>query len=342
MILSPLPCPGPTVSLVAGGAGFVGSHLCDELLAAGGHVICVDDCSTGLEENVAPLRNNPRFAMRRHDIRAPLEIEGQLDRVYNLACPASPPQYQADPVRTMMTSVVGTHNLLELAERHGARYLQASTSEVYGDPLEHPQDERYRGNVSCTGPRACYDEGKRAAEALCFDMLRAGRVDARVVRIFNTYGPRMRADDGRIISNLVTQALAGRPLTVFGDGSQTRSFCYVSELVAGLIAMVEVETNPETPVNLGNPQEFSIRELVDVVCEITGTTSRVANLPLPVDDPRRRRPDITLAERHIGWRPRISLQQGLPPTVAWFDRCRADRADPAALSVGGARASEVG
>lgn len=315
------------VSLVAGGAGFVGSHLCDELLAAGGEVLCLDNFSTGREENVAPLYNNPRFRLMRHDIRQKFDCPPSVDFVYNLACPASPVHYQADPVYTMMTSVQGTSNLLELAEHHGARFLQASTSEVYGNPLEHPQKEDYLGNVNCTGPRACYDEGKRAAESLCFDMLRANRVDARVVRIFNTYGPRMRPDDGRVVSNIVTQALDGRPLTISGDGSQTRSFCYVSDLVAGLIAMMEIDENPGKPVNLGNPGEFSINELVAIVQDLVGTSSPVEYKPLPVDDPKRRRPDISQARDWLGWEPQRPLREGLQATIDWF----AKSARPAAV-----------
>jgi UDP-glucuronate decarboxylase len=304
--------------LVAGGAGFVGSHLCDELLAQGHRVICVDNLFTGTEDNVRPLLNHPAFEMIEHDITEPLKIAGRLDRVYNLACPASPPHYQADPVQTMLTSVVGTKNLLLLAEAHGARFLQASTSEVYGDPEEHPQRENYWGHVNPTGPRACYDEGKRAAESLCFDMLRAARVDARVARIFNTYGPRMRPDDGRIVSNLIVQALSEQPLTIYGTGAQTRSFCYVSDLVAGLIALMEVADNPKGAVNLGNPGEFTISELAEMILEAIPTSSKVVHLPLPVDDPRRRQPDITRAKTLLGWAPTVAIHEGLKPTIDWF------------------------
>jgi UDP-glucuronate decarboxylase len=305
-------------ALVAGGAGFVGSHLCDELLARSLNVICVDSLLTGRESNIEPLRNHPRFQFMRHDIIEPLEMAMKIDRIYNLACPASPPHYQADPVHTMMTSVVGTNNLLALAEDHGSRFVQASTSEVYGDPEVHPQREDYWGNVNPTGPRACYDEGKRAAETLCFDMTRSGRVDARVARIFNTYGPRMRADDGRIVSNLIVQALRGDPLTVYGTGEQTRSFCYVTDLVGGLIALMESDPNPGGPVNLGNPGEFTILELARLVVGATRSASSIVYEPLPIDDPQRRRPDIGRASSLLSWSPRVPLVEGLPPTIEWF------------------------
>lgn len=304
--------------LVAGGAGFVGSHLCDALLAQGHSVICLDSFQTGSRRNVQALDNHPRFSLVEADICESFDPRVHIDQIYNLACPASPPHYQADPVRTMMTSVVGTGNLLHLAERHGAQFLQASTSEVYGDPQQHPQSEDYWGNVNCTGPRACYDEGKRAAETLCFDMLRADRVDARVVRIFNTYGPRMSPDDGRIVSNLIVQALRGDPLTIYGSGEQTRSFCYVSDLVSGLIALMNVDPNPGMPVNIGNPGEFTIAELADLVLEMTGSASKLVYRPLPVDDPQRRRPDITRAKELLGWEPRLPLNEGLAMTIPYF------------------------
>ncbi|MDB6453736.1 UDP-glucuronic acid decarboxylase family protein [Falsirhodobacter sp. 20TX0035] len=304
--------------LVAGGAGFVGSHLCETLLQKGHRVICLDSFQTGREGNVLPLCNFPTFRLVRHDVARPLVLSEKLDRVYNLASPASPPHYQADPVGTMMTNVVGTLNLLELAERNGARLLQASTSEVYGDPEVHPQPEDYVGHVNCTGPRACYDEGKRAAETLCFDFVRAKRADVRVARIFNTYGPRMRADDGRIVSNMIVQALRGDPMTVYGDGRQTRSFCYVSDLVAGLIALMEVAEAPATAVNIGNPEEFEIRELAERVRDLVPTSSRLVFSALPQDDPKRRRPDISRARDWLGWEPKVSLAEGLPQTVAWF------------------------
>ncbi|MDB5615414.1 MAG: NAD-dependent dehydratase [Devosia sp.] len=304
--------------LVAGGAGFVGSHLCDALLAKSHRVICVDNFLTGSRSNVRPLDNNRNFRLIEANICNPLEIDEPINQIYNLACPASPPSYQADPVRTMMTSVVGTGNLLHLAERHGASFLQASTSEVYGDPEQHPQREDYWGHVNCTGPRACYDEGKRAAETLCFDMLRGGRVDARVVRIFNTYGPRMSPDDGRIVSNLIVQALRGEPLTIYGSGEQTRSFCYVSDLVTGLMALMDVDPNPGVPVNIGNPGEFSIGELAEMVLTMTGSASPIVYRPLPVDDPQRRRPDISRARELLGWEPTLALAEGLSLTIPWF------------------------
>jgi UDP-glucuronate decarboxylase len=304
--------------LVAGGAGFVGSHLCDALLSRGERVLCVDSFITGSVANVQPLANHPQFRLIEADICDLRSIDEPLDQIYNLACAASPPQYQADPVHTMMTCVAGTGNLLALAEYHNASFLQASTSEVYGDPAEHPQREDYRGNVSCTGPRACYDEGKRAAEALCFDLVRAGRVDARVARIFNTYGPRMQPHDGRIISNLLVQAITGKPLTIYGSGQQTRSFCFVSDLVAGLMALMNVAPNPQGPVNLGNPGEFTINQLAEMVHAMVPTAARIAYHPLPQDDPQRRRPDISKAKDLLGWEPRVPLAEGLRQTAAWF------------------------
>jgi UDP-glucuronate decarboxylase len=304
--------------VVAGGAGFVGSHLCDRLLAGGDRVICVDSFITGSEANVAALGNHPRFRLIRQDIRRPLPVSERVDRVWNLACPASPPAYQADPFHTMMTNVVGTEALLRLAAGQGARFLQASTSEVYGDPEEHPQREDYRGRVNCTGSRACYDEGKRAAEALCFDAVRAGAVDVRVARIFNTYGPRMRPDDGRIVSNLIVQALTGAPMTLYGKGEQTRSFCHVGDLVEGLVRLMAVEPAPDAPVNLGNPGEFSVAELAALVRRLVPTASPLVHRPLPEDDPRRRRPDIGRAMALLGWEPRIGLEQGLVDTAEWF------------------------
>ncbi|ARO26251.1 NAD-dependent epimerase/dehydratase family protein (plasmid) [Rhizobium sp. TAL182] len=308
---------GKTI-LVAGGAGFVGSHLCDALLGRGDTVICVDSYITGSPDNVRPLMNHPGFRLIEQDICKFIEIGEPLDQIYNLACAASPPQYQADPVHTMMTCVAGTGNLLALAERHRAAFLQASTSEVYGDPAEHPQKEDYRGNVSCTGPRACYDEGKRAAEALCFDMLRAGRVDVRVARIFNTYGPRMQANDGRIVSNLIVQALSGNPLTIYGSGMQTRSFCYVTDLVGGLMALMDVRPNPGVPVNLGNPGEFTINELAQMIRSMVPVRTAVAYRPLPKDDPQRRRPDISRATELLDWQPTVPLTEGLRYTIDWF------------------------
>ena len=321
--------------LVAGGAGFIGSHLCEILLGRGHEVACLDSFLTGSFQNIAHLAANPRFSLIERDICEPFEPRMVFDRIYNLACPASPRRYQADPVHTMMTSVAGTHNLLMLAERHGARFLQASTSEVYGDPLQHPQPEDYVGHVNCTGPRACYDEGKRAAEALCFDMLRLGRADVRVARIFNTYGPGMQKDDGRIVSNLVVQALTGRPLTIYGTGRQTRSFCYVSDLVRGLSALMDVGENPRQAINLGNPREISVLDLAKAV-QLHAGAGRIAFEPLPVDDPRRRRPDISAAERVLGWRPTVGLTQGLSTTVEYFRSLLRQRraAVPESLSQG--------
>jgi UDP-glucuronate decarboxylase len=319
----------PKSVVVAGGAGFIGSHLCDALLAEGHRVLCVDSFISGARDNVAPLDNHPRFRLLEQDICEPLEIDEKVDEIYNLACAASPPRYQADPVHTLLTSVVGTEGLLVLAERDGAKFLQASTSEVYGDPEQHPQREDYWGHVSCTGPRACYDEGKRAAETLCFDFLRAGRVDVRVARIFNTYGPRMRPDDGRIVSNLVVQALTGEPLTIYGTGEQTRSFCYVADLVKGLLALMAVEPNPGGPVNLGNPGEFTINELAALVMERTAASSTIRREPLPADDPKRRRPDISRAKRLLGWAPEVPLERGLDETISYFARRAEVRHAPA-------------
>lgn len=306
------------VTLVAGGAGFIGSHLCETLLARGHRVICLDSFVSGRRENVQPFENHPSFTLIEACVTRPVAVPGPLDQVYNLACAASPPQYQADPVHTMRTNVVGCGNLLELARIKGARFVQASTSEVYGDPLAHPQTEDYWGNVNCTGPRACYDEGKRAAETLCFDYRRAGLGDVRVARIFNTYGPQMRADDGRIVSNLICQALQERPMTLYGDGTQTRSFCYVSDLVAGLIALMDLPVAPDGAVNLGNPGEFSILELAGLIREMVPGSAKPVFCPLPQDDPRRRQPDIERARQLLHWQPRVSLRDGLRATIDWF------------------------
>ncbi|WP_046862199.1 UDP-glucuronic acid decarboxylase family protein [Microvirga massiliensis] len=309
--------------LVAGGAGFVGSHLCDALLGEGAHVIVLDNFQTGRRQNLRHLERDPRFDLIDADVVRPLpsrlrSSRLRLDQIYNLACAASPVHYQADPEHTMLTSVVGTHNLLSLAEKSGARFFQASTSEVYGDPEMHPQSETYWGHVNPTGPRACYDEGKRAAETLVFDFARTGRCDVRVARIFNTYGPRMRADDGRVISNVICQALSGDDITIYGDGSQTRSFCYISDLVEGFLRLMEHEDTLPGPVNLGNPNELTVSDLVRRVLALTGSQSSVVHRPLPIDDPRRRRPDITRATKLLGWSPRTPLEQGLKKTVAWF------------------------
>jgi UDP-glucuronate decarboxylase len=304
--------------LVAGGAGFVGSHLCDALLARGGHVTCLDSLLTGRLENIAHLRDHPDFRLIRADVIEPVAEHVRVDAVFNLACAASPPHYQADPVHTMMTSVVGTRNLLALAADQGARFVQASTSEVYGDPSVHPQCEQYLGNVNPMGPRACYDEGKRAAEALCADYARLGRVEARVARIFNTYGPRMRGDDGRVMSNVIVQALTGADITLYGHGRQTRSFCYVDDLVGGLIALMEVPCDPEGAVNLGNPHEITVAELATRVIDMTGSASRIVHRPLPQDDPQRRCPDIARATRLLDWTPRVALEEGMRRTIDWF------------------------
>lgn len=314
--------------LVTGAAGFLGSHLCDRLLAQGATVTGLDNLQTGSLDNLTAALRNPKFELVRADIVNPLPKrvwERSFDRIYNLACAASPPLYQADPEHTLLTSVIGTRHLLQLAEKCGARFLLTSTSEVYGDPDVHPQPETYWGNVNSTGPRACYDEGKRCAETLTFDYDRAGRGEVRVARIFNTYGPRLSAADGRVVSNLVGQALSGDDITVFGDGRQTRSFCYVDDLIDGLIALMEHDGVQPGPVNLGNPAERTINDLVREVLRLTGSSSRVVRCPLPVDDPRRRRPDIGRAEAVLGWRPAIPLEQGLRATIDWFDQASATR-----------------
>lgn len=306
--------------LVTGGAGFIGSHLCERLIADGHEVLCVDNYFTGRRENIVGLLQNPRFETLRHDITFPLYVE--VDAIYNLACPASPIHYQFDPVQTTKTSVTGAINMLGLAKRLKIPILQASTSEVYGDPHQHPQLESYWGNVNPIGPRACYDEGKRCAETLFFDYRRQHSVDAKVVRIFNTYGPRMLENDGRVISNFIVQALGNQPITVFGDGSQTRSFCYVDDLVDGLIRMMATPSDISGPINLGNPGEFTIRELAEKIVAITKSSAKVEFRPLPQDDPKMRRPDITMANKLLGWSPRVPLDRGLERAVAYF-RARA-------------------
>lgn len=308
--------------LVAGGAGFLGSHLCDRLLAEGARVVCLDNLLTGGLGNLEGALGHPHFEFVQADVVSPLPAavtRRRFDRIYNLACAASPPLYQANPEHTLLTSVLGTKHLLDLAQEKGARFLLSSTSEVYGDPHVHPQPETYWGNVNPTGPRACYDEGKRCAETLSFDFDRAGRGEVRVARIFNTYGPRLSAEDGRVVSNLVSQALSQADITVFGDGSQTRSFCYVDDLVGGLMALMEHDGPQPGPINLGNPIELTVRELVDVVLELTGSSSEVIYRPLPTDDPKRRRPDISKAAAVLDWRPTTSLIQGLNATIDWFD-----------------------
>ena len=327
----------PQTVLVAGGAGFLGSHLCDRLLAEGHHVVCLDNLQTGDLGNLEQAMKRPNFEFIRHDVVEPLParlMERRFDRVYDLACAASPPQYQADPQHTMLTCVLGVTHLLELAEKSGARFLLTSTSEVYGDPEVHPQPETYRGNVSSIGPRACYDEGKRAAETLTFDYDRQNRGVVRVARIFNTYGPRLSAADGRVVSNLVSQALADEPITVFGDGSQTRSFCYVDDMVSGLITLMEHDGPQPGPINLGNPVELSVSQLVEVVLDLTGSASEVVYRPLPTDDPRRRRPDIGKAAAVLDWRPSTSLEDGLRRTIDWFDGATSEAGRRAAAAVG--------
>ncbi len=309
---------GAKTVLIAGGAGFIGSHLCEALLAEGARVICLDSLLTGRMENLDPLRRNPCFDFVRADVTDPLPRGLRADYVLNLACPASPPRYQADPVHTLMTSVIGTRNLLALAEACNARFLQASTSEVYGDPTVHPQPESYLGNVNPIGPRACYDEGKRAAETLCCDQIRRSGAEVRIARIFNTYGPRMLPDDGRVVSNVVMQAIEGRPITVYGEGRQTRSFCYVDDLVSGLLRLLWHPGPVDGPVNLGNPAEITILELIGEVLGQTRSASPIVRRPLPVDDPRRRCPDITLARKLLDWKPAVPLREGLRRTIAFF------------------------
>ena len=334
--------------LVAGGAGFLGSHLCDALLSDGAHVVAIDNLQTGRKQNLRHLEREPRFDLIDADIIHPLPARlrsgrAKIHQVFNLACAASPPHYQADPEHTILTSVVGTHNLLTFSEKLGARFFLASTSEIYGDPEVHPQPESYWGNVNPTGPRACYDEGKRAAETLTFDFARADRVDVRVARIFNTYGPRMRADDGRVVSNVICQALAGDDITVYGDGSQTRSFCYVADLIDGFMRLMAYDGKLPGAVNLGNPNELTISDLVKRVTAMTGSTSAVVSRPLPTDDPRRRRPDISRATKLLGWTPRTSLEVGLKATVAWFadERKRERERETVRVSPSHAKAAAV-
>ncbi len=303
--------------LVTGGAGFLGSHLCDRLIAQGHQVVCLDSFFTGSERNIAGLRSNPAFTLIRQDVVDPLQIEG-LDEIYNLACPASPVHYQYDPIHTMKTSVLGALNMLELARATGAKVFQASTSEVYGDPTVHPQPESYWGNVNSIGIRSCYDEGKRAAETLFFDYQRTYKLRIKVVRIFNTYGPRMAADDGRVVSNFIVQALRGEDLTVYGDGTQTRSFCYADDLVEGFMRLMNSDDHIVGPVNMGNPGEFTMIELAERVLRLTGSTSKLVFQPLPQDDPKQRQPDIDRARTLLGWEPAVALEQGLERTIAYF------------------------
>jgi UDP-glucuronate decarboxylase len=303
--------------LVTGGSGFLGSHLCERLIAEGHEVLCVDNFYTGRRQNVAHLLANPHFELMRHDVTLPLYVE--VDQIYNLACPASPVHYQTDPVQTLKTSVHGAINMLGLAKRLHARVFQASTSEVYGDPTVHPQTEEYWGHVNPRGLRACYDEGKRAAETLFFDYHRQHRLEIKVARIFNTYGPRMHLNDGRVVSNFIVQALRNEDVTLYGDGSQTRSFCYVDDLIEGIARLMQTEAEFIGPVNLGNPGEFTILELAEKVIALTGSKSRIVRKPLPSDDPRQRCPDITLARTSLGWEPKVALEEGLRRTIEYFD-----------------------
>ena len=302
--------------LVTGGAGFLGSHLIDRLLGMGHEVLCVDNLFTGSKRNVQHLHNHPRLEFMRHDVTFPLYVE--VDEIYNLACPASPVHYQHDPVQTTKTSVIGAINMLGLAKRLKCKIFQASTSEVYGDPVQHPQQETYWGNVNPIGIRSCYDEGKRCAETLFFDYHRQHGLDIKVARIFNTYGPRMHPSDGRVVSNFIVQALAGEPITIYGDGMQSRSFCYVDDLIEGFIRLMDSEQGFTGPVNLGNPKEFTMRELAEMVIAQTKTKSPLVQQPLPADDPRQRQPDISIARGKLGWEPKVSLAEGLKATIAYF------------------------
>jgi UDP-glucuronate decarboxylase len=303
--------------LVTGGAGFIGSHLCEQLLARGYDVLCVDNFYTGTRSNVQHLLTDTRFELMRHDVCFPLYVE--VDQIYNLACPASPIHYQFDPVQTTKTSVHGAINMLGLAKRVKAKILQASTSEIYGDPTVHPQTEDYWGNVNPIGPRSCYDEGKRCAETLFFDYFRQHKLQIKVARIFNTYGPRMHPSDGRVVSNFVMQALQNENITIYGDGHQTRSFCYVEDLVDGLIRLMESSDDVSGPINLGNPNEFTIRELAEVIIDLTGSASKIVHRPLPTDDPRQRKPDIRKASELLNWQPKLPLREGLAKTIAYFE-----------------------
>ena len=302
--------------LITGGAGFLGSHLCDRMIDAGNEVICLDNYFTGRRQNITHLLNHPNFELLRHDIIDPIKLE--VDQIYNLACPASPIHYQHNAIKTMKTSVMGAINMLGLARRIKARILQASTSEVYGDPLMHPQKEGYWGHVNPIGIRSCYDEGKRCAETLFMDYKRQNGVDVRIMRIFNTYGPRMNADDGRVVSNFIVQALRGEEITIYGDGSQTRSFCYCDDNIEGMIRLMDGD-HPG-PINIGNPNEFTILELAEQVIELTGSSSKISHLPIPQDNPKQRQPDISLAKAELDWRPRTELREGLTSTISYFEK----------------------
>jgi UDP-glucuronate decarboxylase len=304
--------------VVTGGAGFIGSNLCDRLIQRGHRVVCLDNLVTGRMSNVRPLLNHPRFEFIEHDVVDPIKLRTPIDRIYNLACPASPPHYQRDPIATMKTCVLGAYNVLELAREKGARALQASTSEVYGDPEIHPQPEAYRGSVNTIGPRACYDEGKRCAETMFFDYHRLHEVAIKVARIFNTYGPRMLENDGRVVSNFIVQALKGEPITLYGDGSQTRSFCYIDDLLNGLELLMESPLEVTGPCNLGNPHEIPVKDIASLVLVQTGSRSRIEHRPLPQDDPKRRQPVIARAREWLGWSPRVALEAGLRTTIDYF------------------------
>jgi UDP-glucuronate decarboxylase len=336
----------PQRIIVTGGAGFLGSHLCERLVGEGHHVLCVDNFQTGRRENVSGLLASGRFEVIEHDVVTPFHPRiPRFDQIYNLACPASPPHYQADPVRTALICSLGTYNCLQLAKRHGASFFQASTSEIYGDPDVHPQPEKYHGNVNPVGPRSCYDEGKRFAETLVTDFGQRQHVATRIARIFNTYGPRMQPDDGRVVSNFIVQALVGNNITVYGSGEQTRSFCFVSDLVDGFVRLMAAEGDVFDPVNLGNPAEITVGELARIIVDIVGSRSKVVYRPLPVDDPRRRRPDIGRAQSVLGWSPKVELLAGLRATIAYFDdqlRCndRPGTSVSRGMSVGGGTLAE--
>ncbi len=304
--------------LITGGAGFIGSHLCERLLYEGHDVLCVDNFFTGIKSNISHLMDNHQFELMRHDVTFPLYVE--VDQIYNMACPASPVHYQYDPVQTTKTSVHGAINMLGLAKRVKARIFQASTSEVYGDPTQHPQQESYWGNVNPIGPRSCYDEGKRCAETLFFDYFRQHNLDIKVGRIFNTYGPRMRPDDGRVVSNFIVQALTGKDITVYGKGDQTRSFCYVDDLVEGILRFMATKKGFTGPINLGNPSEYSILEIAEIVVELVGSNSKIIFEPLPDDDPKQRQPDISLAKSKLDWKPKTPLKEGLEKTIQYFNQ----------------------
>jgi UDP-glucuronate decarboxylase len=340
---SPAKCPrrGHRI-IVAGGAGFIGSHLCDRLIQRGESVICVDNLFTGSMRNIRPLLNHPKFSFVHHDIRDPLSIGGPVDRIYNMACPASPRHYQRDPIATMKTCVIGAVNMLELAKLKSSRILQASTSEVYGDPEIHPQPEDYVGHVNPIGPRACYDEGKRAAETLFFDYYRVHRVEIKVARIFNTYGPRMLENDGRVVSNFIVQALRGAPITIYGSGQQTRSFCFIDDLVTGLELLMESPPDVTGPCNLGNPEELTIEEIAHKVIAQAHSVSELDHQVLPQDDPQRRKPMIGKAAEALGWKPKISIERGLDATIAYFALSIATRNQEATVaSIESARATRA-